>query len=346
MRKVLFRGIGVGVLSAAMVLPVANYSADTEESLWLSPTLDVPDKEDFLNKEVAKEDVIRTVNLQEISITLKAALAEIDAGIKLNLGFTEQELEKIQIQVYQDSVKKFATQAQKVSEKASEAKEVDKVLEEFHEWTNDYQQEITKDKKEKSEEEERKRKILEQEEMNRTKQINSSPTKKQSNQVVGGLEGNINEAEKVSFGVPSLESQHLTYMPYTAITAKTTPHYRLQQLAETNEEGYRTYEGAISIALGSAYGTQIGTLYDIEFSDGQVMRAILGDNKQDRHTDEKNQYRDAREVYDGKSGNIVEIIFDTTGFPDMNSVNRKINKDYPGEVVSIVKVGVAKGFEK
>lgn len=155
----------------------------------------------------------------------------------------------------------------------------------------------------------------------------------------------------ISMQPPKLKEQYLTYEPYTAITSEGTPHYKLRKLATSTEDGYRVYNGFILVALASYYGTDIGTTYNIYFDDGKVMKAILGDNKSDLHTDPSHKYRDASDKYDGSSGNIVEIIFDTSVYRNlgdkekMNQVNKKINSDYPGKVIKIEKIGVAKAFE-
>jgi hypothetical protein len=155
----------------------------------------------------------------------------------------------------------------------------------------------------------------------------------------------------VTMQPPRLKEQYLTYEPYTAITSEGTPHYKLRNLATSTEEGYRVYNGFVLVALASYYGTDIGTTYNIYFDDGKVMKAILGDNKSDLHTDTSHKYRDASDKYDGSSGNIVEIIFDTSLYNNsedkekINQINKKINSDYPGKVIKIEKTGVAKEFK-
>lgn len=156
--------------------------------------------------------------------------------------------------------------------------------------------------------------------------------------------------ETVKLQPPSLKEQYLTYMPYTAVTAKGSQQYKLRELAKSTEDGYRVYDGATLVALASYYGTEIGSIYNIHFDDGKIMKAILGDAKSDLHTDSTHRYRDSSEKYDGSSGNIVEIIFDTSLYSNLGDqdkmlkVNKKINSDYPGRVVLIEKVGKAKDF--
>lgn len=351
--KTLFNSICIGsLLTAAAVLPAVERPAfvSAEESgeepvgsISISPKLDIPEKEELINQEVNKEDVEKTMNLEAIQLAKKEALAEIDSGIEILLGYKESDLSAMQVKLYRESVAQYSKLVTKSGEKASKDSQVFDVLDEFSSWTKEYKEAITKAKEEEKAEAKEKARLLAQLKKEKSEQDKAG---KEITGVVNVTDtSSTPKIGQVSYGIPNLQDQYLTYEPYTAITAKTTPHYRLQTLAKTDKDGYRIYDGAISVALASAYGTTIGTLYEITFSDGKVMRAVLGDNKADIHTDSKHQYRDASEVYDGKSGNIVEIIFDKTNYPDMRSINKKINSDFTGKVVSIVKIGMAEGFE-
>lgn len=323
-----------------IVIEIDEVVAPEEEqaisSIQLNPGMYIPEKEMLLNKEVDRNDVIKTMNLKDIMLATDTSLAEIDAGIFRHLGYSEGDLTEVQVSLYDENVIHYSKEIQAVTGTAIEEEEVTAVLEEFNAWIEAYKTAIAEEKQLELEAAEKAKEEAEQEEkaklIEATEVVDHSPNSETP------------IMDYVSYGIPELGDQYLTYMPYTAITAKTTPHYRLQQIATTDKHGYRIHEGAVAIALASSYGTTIGTLYDIKFSDGKVMRAILGDNKSDKHTDSNKQYRDATGAYDGRSGNIVEIIFDVTNYPDMNSVNRKINSDYSGEVISIVKVGMAEGF--
>lgn len=302
-------------------------------SIQLSPGLYIPEEKTFRNQEVPREDVIKTMNLEAIKLAASSALAEIDAGVEIHLGYSEDDLNPVQLQLYEENVAHYSKLVQDAGQNSLEEQGVIDALNEFKDWASSYKKAI--DASIEEEKQEQLAKEQEQEEEAKViEEVDHSPT------------STVSVTQQVSYGIPDLKEQYLTYEPYTAITAKTTPHYRLQTLAKTDKHGYRIYEDAVCVALASSYGTTIGTLYDIKFSDGKVMRAILGDNKADNHTDSLHQYRDATGAYDGKSGNIVEIIFDTTNYPTMQSVNKKINSDYSGDVVSIVKVGMAEGFGK
>ena len=113
------------------------------------------------------------------------------------------------------------------------------------------------------------------------------------------------------FELPEITGATKTYAYYRAVTAKSTPQYKLLNSEEcyTDEEtGIRMVDGFYCIALGSFYGTKIGTKYRITLQDGEELKelnCILCDQKADRHTDEKHQYavknKDIMEFYIEKS---------------------------------------------
>ncbi len=128
---------------------------------------------------------------------------------------------------------------------------------------------------------------------------------------------NRNNASKVSrtveattlkgFELPDITGATKTYAYYRAVTAKSSPQYKLLNSEECytdDETGIRMVDGFYCIALGSFYGTKIGTKYRITLQDGEEIKelnCILCDQKSDRHTDEKHQYavknKDIMEFY-------------------------------------------------
>ena len=94
-----------------------------------------------------------------------------------------------------------------------------------------------------------------------------------------------------------------TYMDYRKITDKSSKQWELQQLAWTEERGFRKIGEHFLVAVGTFYADEVGKELLIEFEDGQQIKAIVGDIKQDRHTDPTNRYVPI-------NGNIVEFIVD------------------------------------
>jgi len=93
------------------------------------------------------------------------------------------------------------------------------------------------------------------------------------------------------------------YEDYRCITDTGSPQHRLLQGSYTDEEGLRKVDSRYCIALGSAYGTEIGTKYDIILENGNVLNCILADQKADRDTVDGHT-RD-------RHGAVVEFIVDT-----------------------------------
>ena len=95
-----------------------------------------------------------------------------------------------------------------------------------------------------------------------------------------------------------------TYMDFRTITAKNSKQWELQQHAWTEGRGFRKIGEHFLVAVGTFYAKEVGKELLIEFEDGQQIKAIVGDIKQDRHTDPTNRYVPV-------NGNIVEFIVDT-----------------------------------
>ncbi len=99
-----------------------------------------------------------------------------------------------------------------------------------------------------------------------------------------------------SFGLPSVSGACKTYAYYTAVTARRSPQYKLlhSDACYTDPEtGIRMVDGYYCVALGSYYGTKIGTKYKITLDDNGTLRTInviLCDQKSNRHTDANHQY--------------------------------------------------------
>lgn len=70
-----------------------------------------------------------------------------------------------------------------------------------------------------------------------------------------------------------------SWMDYKAITSPTSTQFKLQQEATTDKNyGFRMVDGYILVAMGLQYGP-VGTKYIIEFKDGKVINAMIGDIK-------------------------------------------------------------------
>jgi len=139
----------------------------------------------------------------------------------------------------------------------------------------------------------------------------------------------------LSMGLPAVSGKTKTFAYYTAVTAKSSPQYKLlnsKKCTTDPKTGIRMYDGCYCVALGSYYGTKIGTKYRITFSNGNSINVILCDQKANRHTDSKHQYA-------VNNKDIVEFYVQKSKLPKAirGRGNFGILSQFSGSVVSIEK---------
>ena len=134
----------------------------------------------------------------------------------------------------------------------------------------------------------------------------------------------------VSRELPSgITGRFKSYMDYRAITNKSSTQWKMQQDAITDDEGFRKYDGKYMVAVGSYYADRCGKLLKVTLDSGIVIHAIVGDLKQDRHTDSTNRYVTT-------NGNILEFIVDTK---KLCPTSKKMGDvSYSGLQGSIIKI--------
>lgn len=144
------------------------------------------------------------------------------------------------------------------------------------------------------------------------------------------------EEEALIYELPDLEDSSMkTYMDYTAITDASSAQYKMQQQAYTDEYGLRKIGEYYCVALGSGFGTKIGSKYLITLDSGEQFKAILGDQKADQHTDASHRYMAAS----NGQGNIVEFLVETRYLENMARVMGDISYishgKFEGNIVEI-----------
>lgn len=123
-----------------------------------------------------------------------------------------------------------------------------------------------------------------------------------------------------------------TYMDYRKIKDKTSKQWNLQQLATTNEKGFRVFNGKYLVAVGTYYATEVGKELKITLDNGFVFYAMVGDIKMDIHTDANNQYVPI-------NGNIIEFIVDIDKLdPKTKKLGDISNLGFEGKIVRIEEV--------
>ena len=121
-------------------------------------------------------------------------------------------------------------------------------------------------------------------------------------------------AEYTSLGVPThINTSFKTYMDWRCITNTASAQYKLiQNWGYCDENGFMRASGEKDlgitddyylIALGSYYGTTMGTKYRITTDTGNVFYGMLADAKADIHTNSTNQY--------ARNNDVVEFLVDT-----------------------------------
>lgn len=110
--------------------------------------------------------------------------------------------------------------------------------------------------------------------------------------------------------LPSIPSDRKLGTDYREYNIKGTPHYRMQQLAYSDEQGCRRYGDYYIVGLGSTYANRIGETFEVELSTGVIFRIITGDMKADCDTDETNRYTPCMNYNNENCANIIEFIID------------------------------------
>ena len=104
-----------------------------------------------------------------------------------------------------------------------------------------------------------------------------------------------------------------SYMPYTAITNKSSKQYQLQTIAYTGNYGIRMTDNCYCVAIGTGFNADVGTYFDIILENGSILQCIVGDIKADKHTDKSNKVTVANDC-------LTEFIVDS------NSLNKNAKR--------------------
>lgn len=144
----------------------------------------------------------------------------------------------------------------------------------------------------------------------------------------------IDDLKRIQSKLIKQNSSLGTFKSYTdyKCLARNSAQWKLQEQAYTDENGLRKIGDAYMVALGSYYGTTLGTKYTVTLSNGSVFQAILCDCKKDIHTDANNQ----KTLSDGS---VLEFYVDTVVLPKSVKTSGTISSInfFSGSVVSIVR---------
>ena len=104
-----------------------------------------------------------------------------------------------------------------------------------------------------------------------------------------------------------------SWMSYKAITNHSSPQWKLQTMATTDENGFRKVDGLYTVAVGTHFGAGIGTKLDLVLENGTVINCVVGDIKANQHTDGSNLFT--------ANGCMSEFIV------DKGSLNKAVKRD-------------------
>jgi hypothetical protein len=115
-----------------------------------------------------------------------------------------------------------------------------------------------------------------------------------------GAAANAMTVTYTALGVPNINSSFKSYMDYGCITSKSSPQYKyLTDWCWVDYDGFVRCDGEndlgvtsdyYAVAMGSYYGTEIGTKYRVATDTGNVFYCVLVDCKANCNTNGTNQY--------------------------------------------------------
>lgn len=134
-----------------------------------------------------------------------------------------------------------------------------------------------------------------------------------------------------SYGVPE-NSGFKSYMSYKAIGDGKSKQAQLQRKATTGDLGIRTVDDRYCVSVGSYFNAEVGTPIDVTLDTGTVLKCIVGDRKQDVHTDSELHYKAP------SNGNVVEFIVDVDSMPKeaKRAGSLHVLSGFEGTVVNVV----------
>lgn len=128
------------------------------------------------------------------------------------------------------------------------------------------------------------------------------------------------------------QSSFKSYTFYTSLS-RSSKQWRIQEIAYTDELGFRRVNDAYCVALGTYYGTELGTYYLITLDTGSKFFCILCDVKSDKHTDPTHRFTVS-------NGCAIEFYVDPSVFGGLAKRMGNISyvDGFEGEIISIEKV--------
>ena len=131
--------------------------------------------------------------------------------------------------------------------------------------------------------------ISELEKTNATLKKENTQLKKENTQLEDEVEELSKEPKKETVVIQATKRDFKSYMPYTAITNRSSKQYKLQQQASTDKDGIRCINSKPMVAVGTGWGVNVGDTVLIKCENGNSFEAIIGDIKANAHTGSDNK---------------------------------------------------------
>lgn len=149
----------------------------------------------------------------------------------------------------------------------------------------------------------------------------------------------ITEEQKCE--LPVISTNIKLFTDYRAYNLWYTPHYRLQQVAWTDNYGLRRFNNDYIVALGSYYSVKIGDRFEITLTNGNIFTVIFGDGKADIDCDSKCMYTPCFDYNGNQVANLLEFIIDEAKLPKDVYEYGSIDKleEFSGDIVKMVYIG-------
>ncbi len=126
-------------------------------------------------------------------------------------------------------------------------------------------------------------------------------------------------------------SDFMVWEPYTAITAKNTPNYKITRAATYDRYGLLIYDNCYLVALGSGWG-DVGDKFIITLSNGNSFIAMIADEKANKDTDVTNRYCKS-------NGSILEFVINPYVLDKRIKKSGTVSSipEFNGQIISIKK---------
>lgn len=145
----------------------------------------------------------------------------------------------------------------------------------------------------------------------------------------------IQQNENLIEHINDMDTSVKTWMDYRAITDTSSPQWRLQQDAYTDENGLRKVGDYYCVAFGTGISNGIGSKFKVTFDNGNEILVIVADHKADRHTDKTNTYMNIND-----KANVMEFIVDSNKLNNTAKVMGNVNyiSGFEGQIIYIEEV--------